>query len=47
MALLSWGCALLVVFAIPRQRSRTGALGAVRQQEVMAESFGISVSACA
>ncbi|WP_337178064.1 branched-chain amino acid ABC transporter permease, partial [Hydrogenophaga borbori] len=46
MALLSWGCALLVVFAILRvQRSRTGrALGAVRQQEVMAESFGISVS---
>jgi len=46
MAMLSWGCALLVVFAVLRvQRSRTGrALGAVRQQELMAESFGISVS---
>lgn len=46
MALLSWGCALLVILAIVRvQRSRAGrALGAVRQQELMAESFGISVS---
>lgn len=46
MAALSWGCALLVVFGVVRvQRSRLGrALSAVRQQELMAESFGISVS---